>query len=186
MPARAQADPTGGDDMSATTDTDDERERGKPTGEPPPEAADREPDPLAEIAKWKALARKHEDAAKRNEAAAKRLAEAEEADRTEVERERRKAADAEARAKAAELRAERLDVAVAKGLPVGLAHRLAGETRADLEADADELAKLMRPTESGAVGRERPRETLRSGAGSSGPPEDNDPTRLAALIPRGG
>jgi hypothetical protein len=46
--------------------------------------------------------------------------------------------------RAAELR---ISVAEAKGLPKGAARRLRGETRAELEADADELSSFIEPAE---------------------------------------
>lgn len=146
-------------------------------------------DHAAEAAKWKALARKHEAEAKKNRTAAERLAQAEEADKSELQRERDKAAAAEARARAAEIRADRLDVAAAKGLSASLAARLVGETREELEADADELLKVIKPAGDGNGSggpdlRGRPRENLRSGTAPA-EPEDNDPSKLAALIPRG-
>lgn len=143
----------------------------------------------AEARKWKALARKHEGEAKKNAGAAQRLTEAEDADKSEVQRANDKAAAAEARAKAAETRADRAEVAAAKGLSASLASRLVGETREELEADADELLKVMKPASDGKAPdtgtRSRPREDLRSGAAPQAEPEDNDPTKLAALIPRG-
>lgn len=52
----------------------------------------------------------------------------------------------EAQLKAAELKALRLEVATAKGLPQGLVDRLRGETREELEADAEVLAGLIPKT----------------------------------------
>lgn len=40
----------------------------------------------------------------------------------------------------------RLTVATSKGLPVDLANRLAGETEAELQADADKLLLFLKPT----------------------------------------
>lgn len=157
-------------------------------------------DHAAEAAKWKALARKHEAEAKKNKSAADRVVALEEADKTEAQKAKDSAAAAEARARAAEHRADRLEVAAAKGLSPSLAARLVGETREELEADADELLKVVKPadgtgapgasngtagTPGAADGRARPREDLRSGSAPDVGPEDNDPTKLAALIPRG-
>lgn len=149
----------------------------------------------AEAAKWKALARKHEAEAKKNKSAADRVAALEDADKTEVQKAKDSAAAAEARAKAAEHRADRLEIAAAKGLSPSLAARLVGETREELEADADELIKVVKPSDStgpaagggtnGTGDRARPREALRSGTAPQAEPEENDPTKLAALIPRG-
>jgi hypothetical protein len=174
------------------------------TGKPDTAAADTDGaaeetgkvDHEAEAAKWKALARKHEAEAKKNAAAAKRLAEVEDADKSEIQRAADKAAAAEARATAAEHRADRLEVAAAKGLSPSLAARLVGQTREELEADADELLKVVRPATgdtpkdskqeaNGAADRGRPREALRSGTAPQVEPEENDPDKLAALIPRG-
>lgn len=178
----------------------------KPKPSPDPAGSDTDDDEgdagevdyKAEAEKWKALARKHETSAKKNAGAADRLAELEDADKSEIQRERDKAAAADARAKAAELRADRLEVAAAKGLSPSLAARLVGETREELEADADELLKVVKPSDGGGAAegdrrgaggtsdlRGRPREALRSGSAPAAEPEDNDPSKLAALIPRG-
>lgn len=92
-----------------------------------------------EVAKWKAMARKHEQAAKVNAEAAKRLEQIEadkaKADQTAAERE----AAAEQRANAADLKALRLEVAFDKGLTPAQAKRLVGATKDELEADADDI-----------------------------------------------
>lgn len=62
------------------------------------------PDPVAELARWKSEARKHEARAKANAAAAEKLAKLEDAKKSELERAQAMVADAEARAKAAEER----------------------------------------------------------------------------------
>ena len=142
-----------------------------------------------QLAKWKAMARKHEGQARANAKAAERLAQLEDANKTELERAKERAEKAEAAAKTADARAMRLEVAQAKGLSLSLATRLQGATREELEADADDLLKEMQPTgnggSGGTPGHGRPRETLRSGTSPRTEPEDNDPTKLAALIPRG-
>lgn len=154
----------------------------------------------AEARKWKAMSRKHEAEAKKNSDAAAKLADAENADKTEVQRATDKAAAAEARATAAETRAARLEVAADKGLSPKLAARLVGGTKEELEADADELLAQLKPGGSGSGNgsggdgkgpggtpdlRGRPRENLRSGSAPDVEPEENDPSKLAALIPRG-
>jgi hypothetical protein len=118
--------------------------------EPTNEATDTEAEPSApvedEAAKWKALARKHEQQAKANADAAKRLAELEEADKSELEKLAEARSLAEKRAADAESASLRLEVALDKA-PAGmgvaqvrkLAKRLAGSTREELEADASEL-----------------------------------------------
>jgi hypothetical protein len=151
------------------------------------------------LAKERTARRKFEADAKKNASAAQRLAEVEDADKSEVQKANDKAAAAEARAKTAEVRVARLEVAAAKGLGPTLAARLVGETREELEADADELMAQLKPSGNGTDkqgegktgsggtpdSRGRPRESLRSGTAPDAEPEENDPTKLAALIPRG-
>lgn len=93
----------------------------------------------AETRKWKALARKHENQAKSNADKAKRLDEIEESTKSESEKVLAKLAAAEERAAKAEQKALRAEVATDKGLTAKQAARLVGETREELEADADEL-----------------------------------------------
>jgi hypothetical protein len=164
----------------------------------PPESKEDDLAGLREaLAKERTDRRRFEGEAKKNAGAAQRLAEAEDADKSELQRANDKAAAAEARAKAAEIRSARLEVAAAKGLSPTLAARLMGETREDLEADADELMAQLKPSGNGTdkqrdgtsgsgttSARERPRESLRSGTAPQAEPEDNDPTKLAAMIPR--
>ena len=57
----------------------------------------------------------------------------------EIGKANKRAEDAEAKAKAAQARADRLEVAAEKGLTPAQAKRLQGETKEELEADADEL-----------------------------------------------
>lgn len=87
----------------------------------------------------------------------------------------------------------RLEVAMAKGLTAAQARRLAGNTREELEADADELLELFggRTGGSSATGdddrrppRKRPTPDLRGGVDPTEPVEDTDPAKLAARIPR--
>lgn len=151
----------------------------------------------AEADKWKALARKHETQAKTNADAARKLSELEDADKTEIQRATDKATQAEQRATAAEARLTRMEVALDKapdGMPLAkvrkLAGRLTGENRDELEADAEELFadftpdKGDDPDDAGDNGRRRPRERLRSGAAPDAEPEETDPEKLAAQVPR--
>src|SRR5690606_38203098 len=122
-----------------------------------------------------------------------------------LERERRARREAEARLREVEATLERelaetrrealrLEVAMAKGLTAAQARRLAGNTREELEADADELLELFgggRAGGSSATGdddrrppRKRPTPDLRGGVDPTEPVEDTDPAKLAARIPR--
>ena len=166
-------------DDTSTTDSQDSGDD-EPTGEV---------DWAKEAAKWKALSRKHEADAKKNAASARKLAETEEADKSEVQRATDRATQAEERAKAAESRAARMEVAAAKGLSLAMASRLVGETKEELEADADELMTELRPAtgagpKPGDTPGGRPRETLRSGTAPDTKPEETDPAKLAAMVPR--
>ena len=72
-----------------------------------------------------------------------KLKEYEDANKTEAEKTAERLAAIEKDNAASRSRAERLEVALDKGLPKALAARLQGSTREELEADADELLKLV-------------------------------------------
>lgn len=88
---------------------------------------------------WKQKAREQETRAKANADKAKKFDDLEQEKKTEAERLTERATEAERLAAAASLRAERFEVAAAKGLPIDLAPRLQGTTRDELLADADVL-----------------------------------------------
>ena len=77
-----------------------------------------------------------------------RLKEFEDRDKTETTRAIERAEAAEKAAAAAEARALRLEVASEKGLTPAQAKRLVGETREELEADANELLETFKPAAS--------------------------------------
>lgn len=74
-----------------------------------------------------------------------RLKEFEDRDKTESTRAIERAEAAEKAAAAAEARALRLEIAAEKGLTPAQAKRLVGESREELEADADELLETFKP-----------------------------------------
>jgi hypothetical protein len=175
---------------------DDEKQ---PDEKPDPDSKDGDEKPAgddgdkldkdAEIAKWKALSRKHEGQAKANSDAAKRLQEIEDANKSEVQ----KIADAKAASDKAAASAQgelmRLRVAMRKGLTETQAKRLMGDTEEELEADADELLETFgaqREPDSDKDGGKptRPKERLRSGAAPDEEPDETDPQKLAADVPR--
>jgi hypothetical protein len=88
------------------------------------------------------------DAEKREAATAAELKKLQEKDLSEQERTTKRAEEAERNAAAAELRAMRLEVAAETGIPLAMAGRLQGATKAELEADAAELLKLI-PAQGG-------------------------------------
>lgn len=103
VPPPVADSPAPQDPPAEPSDTDDppEDDKGKA-----------EPDLAAEVAKWKALARKHEGNAKTNAAAARKLTELEDAQRSEGEKLAAKAEAAEARAAAAVRRAVMAEIKV--------------------------------------------------------------------------
>lgn len=117
------------DDSVSTADTtapEAEQADEKPTDDPRIAKANKE------AATYRSRLREAEkELAQHRKAAEEKAA----ADKTEAERR----ADAEARAAAAEQRALRLEVAAEKGLTPAQAKRLVGDTREQLEADADEI-----------------------------------------------
>lgn len=106
-----------------------------------------------------------------------RLKEFEDRDKTEAERISERLSAAEKRA----LDADRLEIALDKGLTKGQAKRLVGSTREELEADADELlADLGVDDEKPATSR-RPKERLKPGASNDADPQE-DPSKIADRI----
>lgn len=105
---------------------------------------------------WRAESRKWERLAKENGGRAseldERLKSLEDKDKSELQRAIERAEKAERDRAEAETRALRLDVASRKGLPSQLAARLRGKSKAELEADADELLTLV--SKDGAGGKE--------------------------------
>jgi DNA segregation ATPase FtsK/SpoIIIE-like protein len=151
----------------------------------PDDHPDPDPDPPnheAEARKWKALARKHEKQAKANATKATKLDELEEASKTEIQKAADKAALSEKRATEAELKATRFEVAQGKEVPAKLMKFLTGSSKEELEESADELLAAFKDDTSD--NGTRPKEKLKPGAAPGGEPEENDPARLAAKIPR--
>ncbi len=172
-PAGNEPEPKGGDTG------------GEPAGEPE--------DKDAQIAKWKELARKHETAAKMSPERRQELLEierlykeAEDSKKTETQKLREQKAASDKKAASAQGELLRLRVAMRKGLTEAQAKRLVGDTEEELEADADELLSSFghkHPADdAGTV--TRPKERLRSGAAPDEEPDETDPRKLAAFVPR--
>jgi hypothetical protein len=138
-------------------------------------------DPTAELAKWKAMARKNEAQAKANADAAARLAQIEESQKTEQQKLADRAEQAERRAAEAELKVLRAEVASTKGIPAGLAQRLAGETREDLEADADSLLTHLNKQPG-----QKPKPPPASAVAGNGHSQGQAPEDIFASLIRGG
>lgn len=148
---------------------------------PAPPAPPAPPDPDDDLAKMQAALRKAN-----NEAAGARakLKEIEDATKTDVEKLSERASSAEARASSAETQLLKLQVGAEKGLTVKQAGRLAGTTREELEADADEMLVDFPPAANGAprpaaAPGGKPREALKPGGGDPDlPPDETDLVKL--------
>ena len=97
---------------------------------------------------WKAQSRKHEARAKESAAELKKLKEAmtQMLSPDQVADKDAAVNAANQRAEQAELKAMRLDVALAEGLPRDLATRLVGTTEDELREDATRLKDLVKPS----------------------------------------
>lgn len=113
-----------------------------------------------------------------------RAKEFEDRDKTEAQKLEERATGAEQRANAAELDLARTRVALRKGLTEQQAKRLIGETEEQLEADADDLLASFTHESDVPDASRRPRERLRPGAVPAVEPEETDPAKLAASVPR--
>jgi hypothetical protein len=110
----------------------------------------------------------------------------EDASKSDAQKLEEKATTSEQRAAKAEQEAARLRVALKKGLSETQAKRLVGDSEEDLEKDADELLASFKTDDDDGdqASQRRPRERLRPGAAPSSEPEETDPTKLAAAVPR--
>lgn len=155
--------------LGAAVDEDDDGEGAEQLGEPGKRALDRMKADLKKARKEAADAqvkvREYEDAGK-----------------SESEKLNQRLAAAEQRAKDSEAKLLRTEVAAEKGLTAAQARRLVGETREELESDADDLLEAFGSRNGGGGSEEaasrRPRERLRPGA-SSEPDETRSASELA-------
>ena len=116
-----------------------------------------------------------------------RLTAIEDKDKSEVDRLTGKVAQLEKDLASATAKADRYEVALDKGLDMTRAKRLTGTTREELEADAEELAGWTAPGKGGSGGGgtpAKPVEDLGGGGDPTEEPEETDPRKLAAGIPR--
>lgn len=135
---------------------------------------------------WKAKAREWEKRAKQNtariaelEPKAKQFEIFEAASKSELERAQEQATALQQELASTQRQALVASVALEKGLPANLARRLQGESRDDLEADADELLSQF-----GTPGTTRAPAPDRS-QGSSATAATTDPAQQFASIIRG-
>jgi hypothetical protein len=156
---------------------------------PKPSATD-DKDWKAEAEKWRKLSRQNEATAKQRAEALKKY---EDANKSEAERLQEALTTHQTRAEKAEAALKRREIAESRAPEhatvaqiKAVAKRLAGESDDDLEADADELFALLAPAPAPAAPKtpSRPKERLRGGGDPDDEPEETDPRKLAALIPR--
>ena len=162
----------------------------------PDEGADSPKASATDDKDWKAEAEKWRKLSRQNEATAKQRAEAlkkyEDANKSESERLQEALTTHQTRAEKAESALKRREIAESRAPEhatvaqiKAVAKRLAGESDDDLEADADELFALLAPAPAAAPKTpSRPKERLRGGGDPDDEPEETDPRKLAALIPR--
>jgi hypothetical protein len=110
---------------------------------------------------------------------------------SEVDKLTKQVADLNAKMADAEAKSLRAEVAMAKGLTPGQAKRLAGATREELEADADEIIEAfpVKATEGGETKSPpppsgKPAADLKGGNDPQALPEEMDPAKLAETVPR--
>lgn len=78
----------------------------------------------------------------------------------------------------------RLKVALDLGLTLAQAKRLVGDTEEELKADAEQLLKDFGGSKKDEGGKRRPKENLKPGTVPDAEPEETDPAKLAAGVPR--
>jgi hypothetical protein len=175
--AKQLLDATDGDD------SDDESKDGARSDTDDSKLAD-------ELAKWKSLARKHEKDSKNH---ASKLKQYEDASKSDLERWEERATAAESRAGTAESKAKALEIAIERAPEHAtlaqvraVAKRVRGDDDEALEKDAEELFELLAPEPKTAakVAGSRPKERLKGGADPDEEPEESDPRKLAAQLPR--
>lgn len=107
-----------------------------------------------------------------------RVKEFEDANKSEQEKLTERAAELEGKLTAAEANAARFEIALEKGLTKSQAKRLVGNTREELEADADELIADLGVDDESKPSSRRPKERLRPGASNDTEPQKS-PQELA-------
>jgi hypothetical protein len=164
---------------------------GTPNNPPSPDPEDNPTDPpsddLGDAGKkaLEAERKARRDADQRAKELEAQLKEITDKDKSEVEKLREENAELTKKLADADTRSERLEVAMTKGLTAAQAKRLVGTTKEELEADADEILEAF-PAKDGATPpppSRRPSE-LRGGSDPTDGPDEVDPAKLAADVPR--
>lgn len=145
-----------------------------------PAGAAEETDWVAEARKWEKRAKDNLKRVQELEPKAQQFDILEQASKSELERAQEEIAALRQQATSTQREALVASVALEKGLPASLARRLQGESRDELEADAEELLSQF-PQQSG--GPRAPR--VDPSQGSSGGRVATDPAQQFASIIRG-
>lgn len=181
-------------ELDGIDDSEAEQLLDKPAEKSSDDATDGDADQLGDRGK-RALDRMKaaEKAAKKEAAELKtRLAKYEDANKTEMQRLteerdqfRESSTKAVSKAKALEIALECAPEHASLAHVRAVAKRVRGENDDELEADAAELFELLAPEPKAASKTpSRPKERLRGGSEPDEEPEETDPKKLAALIPR--
>lgn len=178
------------------SDADAEKLLADDTGTPDegkPRQTTPEPDTLGDPGKKAIDAMKAErNSARRDlEAARAKLKEFEDQGKTESQRLQEERDTHKSRAEKAEFALKRREIAEDRApehaTPTqirAVAKRLAGDTDDALEKDADELFALLAPGPVAPKTASKPQERLRGGSEPDELVEENDPRKLAAMLPR--
>ncbi len=123
------------------------------------------------------------DAERRAKEAEARIKALEDEGKSELERLQGQVAELTKRAEGAESKADRFEVAAAKGLSLAQARRLVGSTKEELEQDAEEMRTELGLNDSkedppAPATKPRPKEDLKLGA-SNTDDEQADPKKVA-------
>ncbi len=114
-----------------------------------------------------------------------RLKEIEDKDKSEVDRLREQVEQLKSEATTATAKAIRAEVAAEKGLTAAQAKRLAGATREELEADADEILEAFPTRGVTPPPSDKPRPDLRGGTDPTDGDDATDIRSVVESIPRG-
>lgn len=156
-----------GTDPAEGTDPTEQQQNLDPTGATEPTGTDDGADPAklkADVDKWKALARKHEQTAKSNSDAAKRLAEIEDSQKTETQRLTDKLTAAEVELQQYRVATIRHDAAREAGLDPDLAEYITEVDPGKALEQAKKLAARIKPADPNPADmRQGTRQTAQAG-----------------------
>lgn len=160
-----------------------------PTPDEQPDQPDDDAPPHGDEPDWKTEARKWEKRAKENSDAAARLKEIEDEQKSEQQKLADQLEDARNEGASAKTEAARLRAAIKYGLSEDDLDLLGTGTADEIEDRAARLAKRLGldsndDDEDEPRVTRRPKERLRPGATPSSEPEETDPIKLAAQVPR--